>query len=339
MAGGKEGRPIIIKRVEVVEGGHHGGAWKVAYADFVTAMMAFFLLMWLLNATTETQRKGLADYFAPSNAMSRGSNGTGMPFGGKTPNSEGSLASDRGAVQVGPDAPPIVVLPEEADDPVPITSPRLSTAGAGPEANVGSARRPSRNQAEGPHPGGTRTPTDADLQAELDRREKATFERAAQQIRDAVRSDPALADLGRQLMIDVTPEGLRVQLVDEDKQPMFPTGSAQPNERARAVLVRIASVLSRLPQPVSITGHTDSAPYKGGDRSNWDLSADRANATRRLLTEAGVPEARMRSVSGMADRDLLLPKDGMAAVNRRIAITVMHEPALGTAPAPSGAVR
>ena len=335
MAGGKQGRPIVIKKEEVVEGGHHGGAWKVAYADFVTAMMAFFLLMWLLNATTETQRKGLADYFAPSVAISRGSNGTGLPFGGKTPNSEGSLASDRGAVQVGPEAPPVVALEEEAEDPVPITTPRQQAAmGAGPDANQGSARRPSRDQAEMPGKAAqARTPTDADIQAELDRREKAAFEQAAQQIRDSVRNDPLLADLGKQLMIDVTPEGLRVQLVDEEKQAMFPTGSAVLNDRARAMLARIAGVLTRLPQPVSITGHTDSAPFKGGDRSNWDLSADRANATRRLLVEAGLPEGRVRSVSGMADRDLLLPKEGLAAANRRIAITVLHEPGLGTPPA------
>ena len=174
-------------------------------------------------------------------------------------------------------------------------------------------------------------PTDKDIQAELDKRERAAFESAAQQIRDAVRSDPALADLAKQLLIDVTPEGLRVQLVDEDRQPMFPTGSAQLNERAKGVLAKIAPVLLRLPQPVSIAGHTDSAPYRGGDRTNWDLSADRANTTRRLLVEAGLPETRVRSVSGMADRDLLLKDNGMAAGNRRIAITVLHEPSAGAA--------
>ena len=329
MAANKEGRPIvIIRKEEVVEGGHHGGAWKVAYADFVTAMMAFFLLMWLLNATTEQQRTGLADYFAPSNALSRGSNGSGMPFGGRTPNSDGSLVSDRGAVQVGPQAPPVTVIDDDIDETTPATvQPRRMS----PDANAGTARKPG-DQQPGASPGATgqdnpRAPTDADLQAELDKREQASFQRAAQQIRDAVRADPALADLAKQLMIDVTPEGLRVQLVDEDKQPMFPTGSAQVNDRARAVLMKIAPVLMRLPQAVSIAGHTDGAPYRGNDRSNWDLSADRANATRRLLVEAGLPEARVRSVSGMADRDPLMPKDRLAAANRRIAITVLHEPA------------
>jgi len=336
MAGGKGERPIIIKREEVVEGGHHGGAWKVAYADFVTAMMAFFLLMWLLNATTETQRKGLADYFAPSNALSRGSNGTGLPFGGRTPNSDGSLASDQGAVQVGPESPPVVAMEDDNEDPLPATVQQRQAPGAGPEANQGSAKTAGLRQ-PGTRPDLTgqdaaRAPTNADIQAELDRRERAAFEAAAQQIRDAVRADPALNDLARQLMIEVTPEGLRVQLVDEDKQPMFPTGSAQINDRARAVLMKIAPVLMRLPQSISIAGHTDAAAFRGGDRSNWDLSADRANATRRLLTEAGLPEARVRSVSGMADRDPLVPNDRLAASNRRIAITVLHEPN-GAAPA------
>ncbi len=344
----KDGKPsIVIRKEEVVEGGHHGGAWKVAYADFVTAMMAFFLLMWLLNATTEQQRRGLADYFSPINAINRGASGHGLPFGGRTPNSDGSLASDRGAVQVGRPAPPITAMDEDPDDDV-TGPPQLRPArdDGGPQPMQRSAdlatdppRAPGDSPRAGMHPhpptqSRTPTPTDKDIQAELDRRERESFERAAQQIRDVVRADPALADLARQLMIDITPEGLRVQLVDEDKQPMFATGSAALNDRARAVLAKIAPVLMRLPQAVSIAGHTDSAPYRGNDRTNWDLSADRANATRRLLIEAGLQEARLRSISGMADRDLLHPKDGLAAANRRIAITVLHDPQPGTRPTP-----
>ena len=176
-------------------------------------------------------------------------------------------------------------------------------------------------------------PTDTDLQAELEKRERAAFERAAQQIRDAVRADPALADLAWQLTIDITPEGLRVQVVDEDKRPMFATGSSALNERARALLLKVAPILMRLPEGVSITGHTDGAPYKGGDRSNWDLSAERANATRRLLVDAGLPEARLRGVAGMADRDPFLPADKLAAVNRRVAITVLRDVPLPRPPA------
>ena len=346
MAGKKEGATIVIKKEEVVEGGHHGGAWKVAYADFVTAMMAFFLLMWLLNATTEQQRRGLADYFSPKVGITQSASGFGLPFGGRTPNSDGSLASDAGAVEVAPNAKPIVALDDDADDPSMNEGPPVPSLGKGagsggipgegaarmapglPTEQTGeSAVRPpgetaqAGGQPEKRAPG----PTDKDLQADLERRERASFERAAQQIRDAVRMDPALADLARQLMIDVTQEGLRVQLVDEDRQPMFATGSSVLNDRARAVLAKVAPVLMKLPEAISIAGHTDAAPFRGEGRSNWDLSADRANATRRLLVEAGLPEARVRSVSGMADRDPLMPADKLASANRRIAITVLRD--------------
>ena len=369
MAGGKEKASIIIKREEVVEGGHHGGAWKVAYADFVTAMMAFFLLMWLLNATSEDQKRGIADYFSPHNGMANSTSGFGMPFGGRTVNSDGSLASDRGAVRVQDTRHPLDQMEDDDQAEMSAQAPgpanRGDGGGAGAavdgaqsggmtingKAAAGMAREaaPDRagttsgvepqmaglkpqppTQAQAANRALNQPPTDKDIQAELDKRERAAFERAAQQIRDAVSSDPALADLARQLVIDVTPEGLRVQLVDEERQPMFALGSAAPNERARAVLAKIAPVLLRLPEAISITGHTDAAPYKGADRSNWDLSADRANATRRLLVEAGLPEARVRSVAGMADREPLMADDRLAAANRRIAIVVLRDkPAAG----------
>ncbi len=135
--------------------------------------------------------------------------------------------------------------------------------------------------------------------------------------------DPTLAALSRQLAIDLTPDGLRIQLLDQDQQPMFASGSVVPNDRAKLLLQKIAPVLARLPQAIAITGHTDAAPYKGGERSNWDLSSDRATATRRLLSADGLAESRFREVSGRADRDLLLPADPLAAANRRIAILVM----------------
>ena len=136
-----------------------------------------------------------------------------------------------------------------------------------------------------------------------------------------------MADLARQISVDIIPEGLRIQILDEDKQAMFPTGSAVLNDRARALLLKVAPVLMKLPEQLSITGHTDAAPYHGNDRSNWELSAERANATRRLLADAGLPEARVETVSGRADRDPLLPADPLAAVNRRIAIVVLREAA------------
>ena len=336
----KDGKAtIIIRKEEVVEGGHHGGAWKVAYADFVTAMMAFFLLMWLLNATTEEQRRGIADYFSPHNEMARTTSGYGAIFGGRTPNSDGSLASDRGAVQVlnAPPMPNLMVDDDEAGDvtaETPVTRfqvdgvPRGSTADTAPQtpADQGKGGAKPQRPSQSDMPG---APTDKDIAAEVERRERLTFDRAAQQIRDTIAADPALADLTRQLLIDVTPEGLRVQLVDAERQAMFATGSAVPNERARSVLAKITPVLLKLPEQISVTGHTDATPYKGADRSNWDLSADRANATRRLLLEAGLPEGRIRSVAGMADRDPLVTDDKQAAANRRIAIVVLRDKPVG----------
>ncbi|MCW3477084.1 flagellar motor protein MotB [Limobrevibacterium gyesilva] len=359
---GKQGERggVVIRKEEIVEGDHHGGAWKVAYADFVTAMMAFFLLMWLLNATTEDQRRGLADYFTPSNAISHASSGSGKPFGGHTRYDHGELVSERGTQTVRPGLAPSV---PDSDDPDsdqppdalhPATPPptageadREATAVGNADAEVhqegakapgggqGTIQAQSPSQAAflanagqakqaDPH-----ALDDAALRAELDRRERAAFEQAAQQIRDAVRDDPQLADLARQLAIDQTPEGLRIQLLDEDRQPMFATGSAVLNERARMLLHKIGPVLAKLSEPVSIAGHTDAAPYKGEGKTNWELSSERANATRRLLVEAGLQEGRLRSVTGNADRDPLLPADPLAAANRRIAIVVLRSVRVG----------
>jgi chemotaxis protein MotB len=184
-----------------------------------------------------------------------------------------------------------------------------------------------------------RPPTEGELRAELERREKQAFEEAAQQIREAVGSDPALAELARQLVIDMTPEGLRIQVLDEDRVPMFPFGSAVPNDRARLLLQKVSPVLARLTQDVSIAGHTDAVPFPGPGRTNWELSAERANATRRLLVDAGLQTTRIRSVTGNADRDPLVPADPLAAANRRISIVVLRSvrPALGEAPPPGAA--
>ncbi len=347
-AGGRV-RPIIIKREEVVEGAHHGGAWKVAYADFVTAMMAFFLLMWLLNATTEAQRKGLADYFSPNNILSREASGNGQPFGGNSASVTGPLASDRGAVQVTHGKAPVVDEVEEEDVPE-AAQPRPNRADAPsdqPDRDAdtpkvsGAATRPvehgqahavtapmpgsSSGAGAGGFPDAIRPPSSEQVRAEHARAEKKLFADAAEQLREAVRADPALADLARQLAIDLTPEGLRIQLLDDDHSPMFATGSAVPNDRARLLLRKVAPVLIKLPQQVALFGHTDAAPFRGGERTNWELSAERANATRRLLLDSGLPEARVQNVSGSADRDPLLPAEPLAAANRRIAIVVLRD--------------
>jgi chemotaxis protein MotB len=336
---------VIVKKFEIIEGGHHGGAWKVAYADFVTAMMAFFLLMWLLNATTEDQRKGLADYFSPNSLLSHASSGTGQPFGGHTAFDEGALVSDRGAVQISQGKRPVVERTEDGDDPVYTEFHRARSGdgvGKGPVADDQDAddtdEKPlgQKGTLPAPGPGGAfladhqgqsdpRPVTQAEIAAEKARQEKAAFEQAANDIREAVRSDPTLAELAKQLAIDMTPDGLRIQIVDEVKLPMFPTGSATPNDRAKLLIQKIVPILMKLHEPLSIAGHTDAAPFPGPDRTNWELSAERANATRRLLSDGGLPEARIKSVIGDADRDPLLPADPLAAANRRIAILVMRD--------------
>jgi chemotaxis protein MotB len=341
------GGGTIVKKYEIVEGGHHGGAWKVAYADFVTAMMAFFLLMWLLNATTEEQRKGLADYFSPSNVMAHNNSGSGAPFGGHTPFDKGSLASDRGAVQVLQGSRPVVEFTREGEDPVNQDAHRARSGdgmGTGRVADDQDADdkaddqglgEPASNKVAGPGGGadmqrdGLKFAGSAEEAAAMARgkQEAARFEQAAQQIKDAVRNDPALSDLAKQLAIDMTPEGLRIQIMDEIKLPMFASGSVAPNERARLLIQKVVPILNRLNAPLSIAGHTDAQPFTGQGRSNWELSAERANATRRLLVEGGLTEARVRSVSGHADRDPLLPADPLAAANRRIAILVLREAA------------
>ena len=361
MAKGKkgEGNTIVIKRIEAAAHAHHGGAWKVAYADFVTAMMAFFLLMWLLNATTEEQRRGLADYFNPSNAMSASSSGMGLPFGGMTINSAGQMARDAGAIRVEHGHRPTRLDLEDEEDELetPPTAPQrgpqtAAGAGARPQTAEGAGGRPpgreeapqaavARGQTGAPAGEFARTGeaerrdsdsarlTDVALRLELTRREQAAMEQAAQALRQALEADPTMAALAGQVSVEVRPEGLRIQLIDADGQPMFATGNAQPNERTRLLIRAVATAAAQLPNPIQITGHTDATPFRnegrGEGRSNWELSAERANAARRLLLDAGIADSRIRAVSGAADRDPHLPAQPMAAGNRRVAITLLRQ--------------
>ena len=320
---------IIVRRNEVVEGGHHGGAWKVAYADFVTAMMAFFLLMWLLNATTQEQKRGLADYFSPTSHLATTASGSGAPFGGRTPNSDGTAISDNGAVQVAHTQPyPVTDDDDTGDQPSQFDPAKVPGTAPQPRASDGGASA-GRETAQPRQTNGNAARDRADLQAEAERREKREFERAAAQIRDTVATDPGLADIAKQLMIDITQDGLRIQLLDADRTPMFSTGSSALNDRARALLAKITPALLKMHESIAISGHTDATPYRGGDKTNWELSAERANATRRLLVDAGLPEARLRSVTGNADRDPLIADDPLAAANRRISVMILRDPPPG----------
>jgi chemotaxis protein MotB len=331
-----DGGITVIKRIEEGGHGHHGGAWKVAYADFVTAMMAFFLLMWLLNATTEEQRRGIADFFNPSNALASGASGTGMPFGGMTPHSAGNMTSDTGAIRLerGPRPTEQELEEDESDRPAEPTrrvpGPPGEDDSRASRVDSVSAPRPDSTHEASAEPA-TPAPPAPPLTGEAARRleaaqaEQERFEEMADALRQTFLADPALAELARQVLVEITPEGLRVQLLEADGQPMFATGGTAPNERARQMIQRVAQAAARLPNPIQVTGHTDSTPFRGGGRSNWDLSTERANATRRLLSEAGVAEQRIRGVTGMADRDPLLPQQPQAAGNRRVAITLLRE--------------
>ena len=276
-------------------------------------MMAFFLLMWLLNATTEEQRKGLADYFSPNSVLSHNSSGTGQPFGGHTAFDKGAMVSDRGAVQVtvgkraGAARRPRMTTairprPATVRKPTPREkSPPTTCRTRRPRATAARRRpiRPPPRPVRRTPPGAdgrtqernAHAMPDADCGPSRRNGKRAGVRAGGAADPDAVRGDPALADLARQLAIDMTPEGLRIQILDEERQPMFATGSAAPNERARLLLQKVAPVLLRLSER-----HLDRRPHRrdalSRDRpTNWELSADRANATRRLLIDAGLPEA------------------------------------------------
>ncbi|MBP0443523.1 OmpA family protein [Roseomonas sp. SSH11] len=330
MARGRgEGTTIVIRKEEGGEGGHHGGAWKVAYADFVTAMMAFFLLMWLLNATTEEQRRGLADYFNPTNVMGQRASGSGQPFGGRTPNESGQLASNASSMRVETGPRPVIFDLEEDDSDSPASPVERREGPKGDDEIATPARLMAQHAPPGTGPGenqaGLAQASAEALREELARRERDAMDRMAEQIRAAVREDPTLADLARQLRVEQVPEGLRIQLLDGEREPMFALGGNAPSEKLRALLAKVAAVINRVPHAVAITGHTDATPFRPGARSNWDLSAERANATRRLLTEGGVAEARIRSVTGLAGREPLMPENPQNAANRRVSVLLLRE--------------
>jgi chemotaxis protein MotB len=361
---GKAPVTIIVRHDdEDEEPTHHNGAWKVAYADFVTAMMAFFMLMWLLNATTEVQRTGLADYFAPTNLFGRSASGSGKPFGGQTPNDAGTSVSSDGMPQVikGRQSPQQDVEEAAADTPAtPLPQSDAASDGAS-EAATDDAAEPDQTSRDGPNagdavqPGQGRQavvqggdyaaarltpepnrhiltdPTAADVarreaaavQGDGEREQRA-MEQAGAQLLAAIRRDPSLQDEAGQIMVDTVPEGLRIQVVDAERRPMFALGSASPTRQVRELMQKVAPVLAGLPNEVSIAGHTDSLSYRGQEKDNWELSTDRANATRRILVEAGLADGRIRSVTGNADRDLLVPADPLNPANRRITIIVLR---------------
>jgi chemotaxis protein MotB len=282
MANATNLQPIIIKKVKKAAHAHHGGAWKIAYADFVTAMMAFFLLMWLISMTTPEQKEGLADYFAPA-SISRTTSGAGGVMGGTAFDTEGAR------------------MPGSA--PKPVITETTPPSAQGKDADAAAAEAASLAQS----------------------RDAQNFRSAAESLRQAMQENPDLAALSRNVIVDETPEGLRIQIVDQDGRAMFPEGQAEPFDRTRRLLDAVARILTKLPNRVSISGHTDATSFKGGQYTNWDLTSDRANAVRRVLEQNGLTNDRVYQVVGKADSEPLFPENPKMAANRRISIVLLRE--------------
>ena len=281
MPSSKKLQPIIIKRVRKTSHGHHGGAWKIAYADFVTAMMAFFLLMWLLGSTTSGQLQGIADYF-------------NSPLHVALPGGDGSGAATS-------------IVPGGGQD---LTRAVGQVHG---KAEVHAARRMTIDDAR-------------DTIASQD---KARIENLRRKMETLIQNDARLKEFSQQIRLEVIPDGLRVEIVDAQNRPMFDTGSAVLKPYMKDILERIGSGLNGLENRVMVAGHTDATPYGGGTKgySNWELSADRANASRRELVAAGMPDDKLVRIVGMAASQLIDVGHPAAAVNRRISLTVLTQEA------------
>ena len=281
---------VVIKRLKKGgHSGHHGGAWKVAYADFVTAMMAFFLLMWLINTTTPEQKRGIADYFAPQ-SIAQTMSGSGGVLGGKVMGEDSAHAGGAQSVM-------------QKQSPPAHSSTQKSLAAGATE-------------------GGASSSTDSNSQARS--RQDGEFAHAVEAIRQAIQDNPDIANLSHQVILENTPQGLRIQLVDQDGRPMVQQGSNQPMPYARKLLAAVGGIVSQLPNRVSISGHT------GGNDVNatggaWELSACRANQARAVLQAGGLGSDRIYEVAGKAGSEPLLPEDPNASANRRLSILLVRK--------------
>ena len=418
--GGGELAPIIIKKKRG-HGGHHGGAWKVAYADFVTAMMAFFLLLWLLNVVTSDQKRGISDYFAPA-SVSRETSGSGGVLGGQSITVKGALISPTSPLEADtPGVGPPGFATEEADNaenagddsgkhddksskasakaPAPTDSTQKKTGADGnlnkkagetdqqylgrlnqAAGNMGQPGKADSERLEdfvrrlyesspeylrqrkdegrldyqrrldqsahdlnlpGQRPGESLADFAKRVLEAAEKLQKAQdeaqkFQQTAEDIRQAIQSIPELQPVAKNLIIDTTPDGLRIQIIDQDQLSMFAPGSTQMSPQAQDLMRLLAKAIGRLPNKLSISGHTDSTPFNRGGRDNWDLSAERANACRRLLESAGIDESRVVNVVGRADKDQLIPDDPKSPRNRRIGIVLLREVVPNGAPTPGG---
>lgn len=283
-------QPILFKTVKVQEDGHHGGAWKVAYADFVTAMMAFFLLLWLLNSTSEEQKQGISNYFKPT-VGAEGGSGAGGLFGGISAAQEGFIpepGEPQSSQRETPDSGTIDIAPEGT--------------GAGDPVTTGAVGTVNREQEEALF---------------------NSFKRLLEQQLETL--PPELRELKRSIVVEITEEGLRIQLLDNEDGESFLPGTADLTARARMALRLIAAYMDRLANPISVTGHTRLAPDAATRRTDWGLSLARANAGRRELVGNGIPARRFQTVVGKGGSELYVEGSPADPRNDRLSIVLLRQ--------------
>jgi len=271
-------RPIVVKKIKKHAGGHHGGAWKIAYADFVTAMMAFFLLMWLLGSTAKGDLAGISEYFK-------------QPL--KVAMSGGSAAGDSSSI----------------------------IKGGGKDITRQDGQVKASNDQDA-----TKKVSLQQAKAALEAEESTRLASLKEKIENKIEANPLLKKYKDQLLLDITSEGLRIQIVDEQNRPMFASAKAELQPYTREILHEIGFVLNDVPNKIGLSGHTDSTPFLSDNGySNWELSSDRANASRRELIAGGMAESKVLRVVGLASANNLDKADPFNPVNRRISILVMNK--------------
>ncbi|MBN7771133.1 flagellar motor protein MotB [Marinobacter daepoensis] len=264
-----EEQPIIIKRKKKVVGGHHGGSWKVAFADFATAMMAFFLVLWLTATATPEQKLAVEGYFKDPVGFTEGGSPNPVDL-------EGSAS----------------VIEEATQD-----------------------QEVSTIQIE-----------DEVVDELADTLEQRRMQQLFQELQERIEQSETLQKFKDQLLIDITDEGLRIQIVDRSGRPMFDSGRAELKYYSQDILFELAKTLGSVNNKLSITGHTDATPFSGRPGyTNWELSADRANTARRALVAGGVRLEQIARVVGLSDSVLFDREDPVAPVNRRISIIVLNK--------------
>lgn len=281
-ADGEALAPIIVKKVKKRHR-PHGGSWKVAFADFATAMMAFFLLMWLMGSTTEEQKGAISEYF---------NNPSAVPGTSATP-TPSSIQGPGGA------------------------STSMIQLGGGMELHTDS------DSEDGP-PKQNGAVSDDEAEKRAEQLDRERLNSLLRELQEAIDAREALARFKDQILLDITPEGVRIQIVDHDRRSMFPLGSARLEEFSAKILFELASIIKTVPNKISVSGHTDIKPYLANGYSNWELSADRANAARRALVTGGLPQEKVGRVVGLASSVLLDTAVPDSPVNRRISIIVMN---------------